>query len=45
MHVVNFYLTLVNLSHNYLICRVIKQPILSSFFCSSAGASLSYKVS
>lgn len=35
MHVVNFYLTLLNLSHSYLICRVIKQPIHSLFFYSS----------
>lgn len=43
MHVVNFYLTLVNLSHSYLIFRVIKQLILSPLFCSSARALLSYK--
>lgn len=43
MHAVNFYLTLVNLSHNYLIFRVIKQTILSPLFCSSARALLSYK--
>lgn len=43
MHVGNFCLTLVNLSHNYLIFRVIKQPILSLLFCSSARVLLSYK--
>lgn len=45
MHVVNFYLTLVNLSHNYLICRVVKQPIPSPLFCFSAWALLFHKSS
>ena len=43
MHVVNFYLTLLNLSHNYLICRVVKQPVLSLLFYSSARGLLAHE--
>lgn len=32
MHVGKFYLTLLNLSHNYLICGVIEELILSLLF-------------
>lgn len=45
MRVVNFYLTLPNLSHNYLICRVIKQPVLSLLFDSSARGLLAHEPS
>lgn len=43
MHVVNFYLTLLNLSHNYLICRVTEQSIFSLLFYSSDSSLLAHE--